>query len=177
MASQQSTASPNGASPGRAKATGPICVSPELLEAAAAESASVPKTLHTALDGLSEAEAARRLREYGPNAVAKETGFGPLLLLGKAFVNPLVLLLLVLATISVLTGDPAAAAIMGVMVLIGVGLRFVQEYRADAAAAQLRRMISVTATVVRGGEATSSDWRPATWCPPTYASCRAKICF
>ena len=39
------------------------------------------------------------------------------------------------------------------MVILGLGLRFVQETRADAAAAKLKAMITVTATVVRDGEA------------------------
>ena len=39
------------------------------------------------------------------------------------------------------------------MVVLGVALRFVQEARADDAAAKLKAMISVTATVVRDGQA------------------------
>ena len=42
---------------------------------------------------------------------------------------------------------------MLIMVVLGVVLRFVQEARADDAAAKLKAMISVTATVVRGGAA------------------------
>ena len=42
---------------------------------------------------------------------------------------------------------------MVIMVVLGVSLRFVQEARADAAAAKLKAMISVTATVVRDGKA------------------------
>ena len=41
---------------------------------------------------------------------------------------------------------------MLVMVVLGVGLRFLQESRADTAAAKLKAMISVTATVVRDGQ-------------------------
>jgi Mg2+-importing ATPase len=41
---------------------------------------------------------------------------------------------------------------MLVMVVLGVGLRFIQESRADTAAAKLKAMISVTATVVRDGQ-------------------------
>ena len=37
------------------------------------------------------------------------------------------------------------------MIVLGVGLRFTQEARADAAAEKLRAMIRVTATVVRAG--------------------------
>ena len=38
------------------------------------------------------------------------------------------------------------------MIVLGVSLRFLQEARADAAAARLKAMIRVTATVVRGGK-------------------------
>ena len=41
---------------------------------------------------------------------------------------------------------------MLVMVVLGVGLRFIQELRAGNAAAKLKAMISVTATVVRDGQ-------------------------
>jgi Mg2+-importing ATPase len=41
---------------------------------------------------------------------------------------------------------------MVVMVILGVALRFIQESRADAAAAKLKAMIRVTATVVRDGK-------------------------
>ncbi|HEY3863614.1 MAG TPA: magnesium-translocating P-type ATPase [Verrucomicrobiae bacterium] len=46
----------------------------------------------------------------------------------------------------------AGGWIMMVMVILGVALRFVQESRADAAAAKLKAMIRVTATVIRGGK-------------------------
>jgi len=42
---------------------------------------------------------------------------------------------------------------MVLMVMLGVGLRFVQESRADAAAAKLKAMVHVSATVVRDGQA------------------------
>ncbi len=41
---------------------------------------------------------------------------------------------------------------MLLMVVLGVSLRFVQETRADTAAAKLKAMISVTATVMRDGQ-------------------------
>jgi len=62
-------------------------------------------------------------------------------------------LLAVLATISYLTQDIETAVIIGAMVLLGIVLRFVQEFRADTAAAKLKAMIHVTATVLRDGNA------------------------
>jgi Mg2+-importing ATPase len=127
--------------------------SPLLLEAAASDTEGIYRQLGTGPDGLTEAEAIRRLEEHGPNAVVAETRFPRLKLLAKATVNPLVVLLVLLAVVSLLTDDVRAAVVMAVMVLLGVVLRFVQEARADAAAAKLKAMIRVTATVVRDGQA------------------------
>ena len=128
-----------------------ISVSPLLLEAARSEGKEALRKLDTSTTGLTEEEAERRLEEYGPNVVAQERRFRRLRLLGTAVINPLVILLLVLAILSYLTDDLRGAVVMLVMVCLGVILRFVQEARADAAAAKLKAMISVTATVRRDG--------------------------
>ena len=129
-----------------------IRVSPELLEVSLSEPEVVFQKLRTSSLGLTEAEAARRLAEYGPNVVAQDKRHSRLKLLGRALINPLVILLSVLATISALTGDFRAATVMAIMVILGVVLRFVQESKADNAAAELKAMISVNATVSRDGE-------------------------
>src|SRR6266516_4273700 len=55
------------------------------------------------------------------------------------------------ARLSLEPGHGRAAAVMAVMIVLGVSLRFAQEARADAAAEKLRAMIRVTATALRGG--------------------------
>jgi Mg2+-importing ATPase len=135
-----------------------ICVAPLLLQAAESGATDVLRLLDSSPDGLSQEEAVRRLRQYGPNVVAAEGGRGWLRLLFKAAVNPLVILLLVLATVSFITEtvaesrDYRAAIVMLAMVALGVSLRFIQESRADASAAKLKSMIRVTATVLRDGQ-------------------------
>ena len=125
----------------------------QLTEAAACDPDALLEGMGCSRTGLREEEAEQRLEQYGPNAVASEQGHGRLGLLAKAVVNPLVILLSVLAAVSLATGDLRAAVVMMLMVVLGVVLRFVQESRADTAAAKLRAMISVTATVVRDGKA------------------------
>jgi P-type Mg2+ transporter len=125
--------------------------SPKLLVAAKGDGATVLAELRSDRAGLTQEEAERRLAEHGPNTLAQEEGETRLKLLGKALLNPLVLLLTLLATISYLTDDVRAAVVMGLMVVLGVGLRFFQEARADTAAKKLRAMIKVTATVLRDG--------------------------
>ncbi len=128
-------------------------VSSLLLSAAREPTDEVMEALETSSAGLSEGEVERRAEVYGPNEVGKERHHGPLARVWGAIRNPLVVLLGVLAVLSFATGDARAGSVMVLMVLVGVSLRFVQETRADSAAARLRAMIRVTATVVRGGRA------------------------
>lgn len=135
------------------KPTAPIDISPALREAISVDQAAVMQNLGTSESGLSEEEAAERLETHGPNVVTEEAHHTKIRLLGRACLNPLVILLLALATVAFLTGDIRAGVVMVIMVILGVVLRFVQEARADDAAAKLKAMITVTATVVRKGQA------------------------
>src|ERR1700731_2574554 len=103
--------------------------------------------------GLSDEEAEKKLDQFGPNEVAAEKEHPWFDRLFTASRNPLVILLTVLAAVSYATGDFRAGTVMLLMVFLGLGLRFVQESRADAAAAKLKALISFPGTVVRGGEA------------------------
>jgi len=121
-------------------------------DAAMKESAEILQALQTAPVGLTETEAAARLEKYGPNEVAHERKHEWLHRLWVAIRNPLVILLTVLATLSYLTDDFAGGTVMMVMVVLGVALRFIQETKAGNAAAKLKAMIKVTATVLRDGQ-------------------------
>ncbi|MGA2854555.1 MAG: magnesium-translocating P-type ATPase, partial [Verrucomicrobiota bacterium] len=127
-----------------------------LRDAATREISAVLQQLRTSPAGLSEEEAAARLEEYGPNEVAQERRHEWLHRLWVAVRNPLVILLTVLAIVTFMTAgsssDYAGGVLMMVMVVLGVSLRFVQETRAGNAAAKLKAMIKVTATVVRDGQ-------------------------
>jgi Mg2+-importing ATPase len=121
-------------------------------EAATKDVAEILQRLKTSPNGLSEEEAVDRLEIFGPNEVAYEKKEGWLHRLYISARNPLVILLTVLAVLSYSTGDSAAGTIMMLMVFLGLSLRFVQETKADNAAAKLKAMITVTATVVRAGQ-------------------------
>ena len=129
-----------------------VQVLPELVEASTAPADDVLRKLETSPKGLSADQAERRLDEYGPNVVGQEANGGWLRLLRSALLNPLVILLAALATVAFATGDFRAGSVMTLMVALGVSLRLVQESRADKAAARLKAMINVTATVVRDGQ-------------------------
>ncbi len=106
--------------------------------------------LESATDGLSPAEATRRLAEYGPNALRTHT-VRAWSVLARQLRNPLLLLLLAAAAVSGLTGDPTDAVIIAVIVSLSVGLGFVNEFRSEQAVAALHAQIRHTALVVRGG--------------------------
>ncbi len=123
-------------------------------EVATKDTAEVLPLLKTTPAGLTEDEAAARLEKYGPNEVAREKRHDWFERLLVALRNPLVILLTVLAIVSFVApqGDVITGVIMLGMVVLGLSLRFIQETRADTAAAKLKAMISVTATVIRDGQ-------------------------
>ena len=120
--------------------------------AAMKDTPEVLERLRTSATGLTEEEAAERLEVFGPNEVAAEKHETWLWRLYVASRNPLVILLTILAILSYATGDVRAGTVMMLMVVLGLALRFIQETKADTAAAKLKAMISVTATVLRDGQ-------------------------
>ena len=115
--------------------------------------AELERQLGASSDGLSSAEAAARLTRYGANTLDARPRYSFLLKVLSRFRNPLVLILLVAAAISGFTGDVASLVIISVMVLFSVLLDSVQEYRAEAAAEQLKVSVALMEQVLRDGHA------------------------
>jgi P-type Ca2+ transporter type 2C len=102
--------------------------------------------------GLTSAEAARRLAEYGPNELQAAGRVSPWTVLLSQFKNVLIIILLIATALSAVLGHTVEAIAITVIVLFAVLLGFVQEYRAERAIEALRRMAALTATVLRDGE-------------------------
>src|ERR1035437_5144029 len=124
----------------------------QLWKRARADTDTVLKELGSQLGGLSEAEAGSRLKQVGANEIATGKRQSARKRLLGNIKNPLVLLLFALGVLSYLSGDLRATAVIFVMVVLGVVLRFFQEMRADNAAEKLKAMVSNTATLVRDGK-------------------------
>jgi P-type Mg2+ transporter len=124
-----------------------------LLDLAQGQAEDTLKLFDTSVVGLTQAEADRRLAKSGPNEIAREKSLPWYIQLLKTVTNPLSLLLIVLAIVSLLTGSKVAALIITMMVVFGGLLRFSQEFQSNKAAEKLRAMVSITATVVRQGAA------------------------
>jgi len=105
--------------------------------------------LETGQAGLSELEAERRRRHYGPNEIPQQgTASWPMQLLASVR-NPLVLLLTALAALSLVSGEAESALIILTIVIFSVILRFSQDYRSSRAVAALQELVHTTATVSR----------------------------
>jgi P-type Mg2+ transporter len=115
------------------------------------------RRLSSSAIGLSPDEIVKRLRTTGLNTVAQEhqqTIIGELV---NRSINPLNLLLLSLAAMSYALGDQRAAVVIAVMVVLSISLGFVQEHRSNTAAAKLRKMVSIKASVRRQGALPGHD--------------------
>jgi len=102
-------------------------------------------------DGLDAEQIRARLQRDGLNEVSREKPPHWSLQLLRAFRNPFIVVLLVLAGVQLATdgNDLTGPLIIAVMVGISVALSFTQEYRSSRAAEQLKAMVRNTATVRR----------------------------
>ncbi len=104
--------------------------------------------------GLSPEEAARRLAEYGPNALPEKEGAGPLKIFMSQFGSPLNWILLGAALVSLLLKEASDAAVIAFIVLLNAAIGFYQEYKAEKSVQALKKMVVATARVLRGGTET-----------------------
>ena len=145
--SKQSHAAPTDKASGKAAAA---------LRAAVALEAFRPNdelltALDTTLAGLDEEQIEARLHRDGANEVSHEKPPHWSVQLLRAFKNPFIIVLLVLAGVELATDDSdiTGPIIIAVMVGISVLLSFTQEYRSSHAAEKLKAMVRNTATVMR----------------------------
>ena len=114
--------------------------------------ADLEPELGTDAKGLTTSEAALRRLRYGPNALEERRRLSlPLKFLSR-FRNPLVIILLVAAGVSALTGDLTSFIIISTIVLMSAALDTVQEFRAEQAAEALKVSVALKEQVLRDGK-------------------------
>ena len=106
----------------------------------------------TSVKGLLEEEAQRRLESYGHNEAARKKKRTILVGILSKFVNPLVIVLLIIAGCSLFLGEKISALLVLFMAVFSVFLSFIQEHRAGKEAEKLSEMVRSTATVYRNGK-------------------------
>ena len=117
----------------------------------------LPAALHAiqATDrGRSDAEAARLLREHGPNQVEVGRRRGWRLLLAQ-FTSPIILILVAATVLSMAVGDVTDGAIILAIIVASGGLGFWQEHAAGRAVDVLQARVRVRAEVIRDGREVS----------------------
>jgi P-type Mg2+ transporter len=125
----------------------------ELAAAATLPAADALRKLGSSETGLSSAEASRRLSAYGPNVLLSH-GVSALSVLVRQVRSYLLLLLLVAAVVSAIVGDRTEALIIGGIMVMSVGLSFLNEYRSEKAVEALHSQIRHRAFVDRDGQPT-----------------------
>ena len=124
----------------------------ELAAAARLDASAVLTRLETSENGLSAAEATRRLGKVGPNAV-RSHGANALEVLLRQVKSPLLILLVAAAGTSLVVGERTDALIIFAIMALSVGLGFFNEYRAARAVEALHSRIRHTAVTSRDGKA------------------------
>ena len=121
------------------------------LEYLASSPEEILKNLGTFLKGLPESEVQRRLEEYGHNEPARKKKRTIIVQILSKFVNPLVIVLIIIAAFSLFFGEKISALLVSLMAVMSVFLSFIQEHRAGKEAEKLSEMVRATATVYRNG--------------------------
>ncbi len=128
----------------------------------------VLKELDTDKDGLSSSEAKKRLEKYGRNKLREEKKISPFKIFIEQFKSPLIWVLIAAMVISIAVAfiekenglmlrDLTDAIVIGVILILNAILGFVQEYKAEKAIEELKKMASLKATVLRDGKEKDID--------------------
>ena len=101
--------------------------------------------------GLTEKEAAARLKQEGENILSESRKTGPARIFIGQFRDVMVMILLAATVVSVLLGEISDAVTIIMIVLLNAILGFIQEYRTEHTLEALRSMTSPTAKCYRDG--------------------------
>jgi len=110
------------------------------------------RALSCGREGLTGEEAAKRLKDKGPNTLKSGVRTGNFRLFFRQFKSPLTLILLAASILSVYLGQRSDALIVMVILLAGAFLGFYQEKGAAQALRQLLKLVQVQVPVRRDGK-------------------------
>ena len=113
------------------------------------------RDLHSSAQGLSSAEAQRRLLQYGPNELRRRGGVRWPGELARQLTHPLALLLWVAAALSFAVGSETVAIAVLLVIMINAGFAFVQELQAERAVEALAQYVPQHVRALRDGEPAS----------------------
>ena len=109
-------------------------------------------TLQGSAEGLSDVQAAERLKQYGYNELKAKPPKAITAMLKEQITDPMVLILVAAAGLSFLLGETIEAAVIFTIVIVNAFIGIVQEKKAQSALEALRGISAPTARVLRDGE-------------------------
>lgn len=112
----------------------------------------VLRELETTAEGLSDAEAANRLKQNGKNELRSRPPRTLGQMLRAQILDPMVLILIGAAVLSAALQEWTEAAVIALIVVLNAVIGIVQEKKAQSSLEALRRMSAPTARVLRQGE-------------------------
>lgn len=121
------------------------------------ETDEVLEKLSADRDGLSSDEAKKRLEETGPNKLPEGKQQSALMRFLKHFHNMLIYVLVVAAVITALLDHWIDTWVIVAVILANAIIGFVQEGKAEKAIEGIKKMLSLDATVLRGGNREDVD--------------------
>jgi P-type Ca2+ transporter type 2C len=102
-------------------------------------------------DGLTEAEAAKNLLRYGYNQLEEGKKKTVAVILLSQFKDVMIIILLIAAAVSGFIGDLKDTIVILIIVVLNAVIGFFQEYRAEKAMQELKKMASTQTKVIRDG--------------------------
>ena len=130
----------------------------KLKEVSSVDKSSCYTILESNEDGLSNKEVESKLDTCGFNEISHEKAPAWYVQFFQAFINPFIVVLIIIASISLITDvllansaerDYKTVIVVFIMVMLSSLLRFWQEFQSNKAAEKLKSMVKTTATVIR----------------------------
>lgn len=102
--------------------------------------------------GLTDDEAEKRLREYGPNILKKKKQISPLKIFLEQFNDFITWVLIAATVLSFFMGEKADAVTIIIIVVMNAILGFVQEYKTEKSLEALKNLTAPTAKIIRNNQ-------------------------
>lgn len=112
---------------------------------------TVIKQLRTSIDGLTSEEAGLRLEIFGLNKLVKEEKTPLFQVVIDQFKDPLIYILLIAGTVTILLQDYTDASVIFAVVILNAVIGFVQEFKAEESIRALAKLLALKAIAIRDG--------------------------
>ena len=110
------------------------------------------RELKTGKEGLSDAEAKKRLEKYGKNKIKEGKKISKLAIFLNQFKSFLIIILLIATVISFFIGEVIDAIVILIIVIFNAVFGYVQEFKAEKSIEALKKLTALKTIVIRNGK-------------------------